>query len=69
VFDDSYEHEVQNNTDQQRLVLFFDVLRPMRMPGRILNAIMLALLKRTAYFRDARENIRQWETRNRVKMD
>jgi beta-hydroxylase len=69
VFDDSYEHEVQNNTDQQRVVLFFDVLRPMHIPGRILNAIMLALLKRTAYFRDARENIRQWETRNRVKLD
>ena len=69
VFDDSYEHEVQNNTDQQRVVLFFDVLRPMRTPGRILNNVMLALLKRTAYFRDAQENIRQWEARNRVKAD
>ena len=69
VFDDSYEHEVQNNTDQQRVVLFFDVLRPMRTPGRILNNIMFALLKRTVYFRDAQENIRQWEARNRVKVD
>ena len=67
VFDDSYEHEVQNNTDQQRVVLFFDVLRPMHTPGRILNSIMLALLKRTAYFLDAQENIRQWEERDRMK--
>jgi aspartyl/asparaginyl beta-hydroxylase (cupin superfamily) len=67
VFDDSFEHEVQNNTDQQRVVLFFDVLRPLRTPGRILNGIMLSLLKRTAYFRDAEQNIRQWEERNRMK--
>jgi aspartyl/asparaginyl beta-hydroxylase (cupin superfamily) len=67
VFDDSFEHEVQNNTDQQRVVLFFDVLRPLRTPGRILNSIMLSLLKRTAYFRDAEDNIRQWEKRNRMK--
>jgi len=67
VFDDSYEHEVQNNTGQQRVVLFFDVLRPLRTPGRILNGIMLALMKRTAYFRDAWENIRQWEQRSRMK--
>jgi beta-hydroxylase len=69
VFDDSFEHEVQNNTDQQRVVLFFDVLRPMRTPGRILNSLVLALLKRTAYFQDARENIRQWELRNGVKIN
>jgi beta-hydroxylase len=69
VFDDSYEHEVQNNTDQQRVVLFFDVLRPLRTPGRILNSIMLALLKRSAYFKDARENIRQWELRNGMTVE
>ena len=66
VFDDSYEHEVQNNTDQQRVVLFFDVLRPLRTPGRILNNAMLTLLKRTAYYQDARENIKQWEERDRA---
>jgi len=69
VFDDAYEHEVQNNTGEQRVVLFFDVIRPMRTAGRILNRVMLALLKRTAYFRDARENIRQWEQRNGMKLD
>ncbi|MCP3866973.1 MAG: aspartyl/asparaginyl beta-hydroxylase domain-containing protein [Gammaproteobacteria bacterium] len=67
VFDDSYEHEVQNNTDQRRVVLFFDVIRPMRTPGRLLNRVALALLKKTAYFRDARKNMEQWEsTRRRV---
>jgi aspartyl/asparaginyl beta-hydroxylase (cupin superfamily) len=69
VFDDSYEHEVQNNTGEQRVVLFFDVIRPLRTPGRVLNRIMLVLLKRTAYFQDARENIRQWEQRNRMTTD
>ena len=69
VFDDSYEHEVQNNTDQLRAVLFFDVLRPLRTRGRILNGIMITLLKRTAYFKDAQQNIRQWEKRRKIKMD
>jgi aspartyl/asparaginyl beta-hydroxylase (cupin superfamily) len=65
VFDDSNEHEVQNNTDEQRVVLFFDVNRPMRMPGRILNRLLIAILKRTAYFRDAQKNIDEWERRLR----
>jgi hypothetical protein len=30
---------------------------------------MLALLKRTAYFRDAQENIRQWEQRTRMTVE
>ena len=35
VFDDTYRHEVANDTDQERVVLLFDMDRPMRLPGRL----------------------------------
>lgn len=37
VFDDYYEHEVWNETDEHRVVQFFDVDRPMRPLGRFVN--------------------------------
>ncbi len=63
IFDDLYEHEVQNNTDEERVVLFFDVERPMRLPGRLLNKLLIAIMKRTAYVKDAGRNLQQWEKR------
>ena len=64
VFDDSYEHEVWNDTDEQRAVLFFDVDRPLRLPGRIVNRLQIAIMKRTACVKDAHRNLAQWERRN-----
>ena len=37
VFDDTYEHEVWNETDQERVILLFDFDRPMKFRGRMLN--------------------------------
>ncbi len=34
VFDDTFNHEVWNDTDETRVVLFVDVLRPLPSPGR-----------------------------------
>lgn len=33
VFDDTYMHSVENNTDETRIILFCDILRPMAKPG------------------------------------
>lgn len=63
VFDDTYEHEVKNETDQQRVVLIIDVTRPMRLPGRLVNAILMHGIKWTAYVQDARKNLLAWEDR------
>ncbi len=57
VFDDYYEHEVWNDTDETRVVLFFDVDRPMRPLGRLLNRAIIALFKQSAYIKDAKRNI------------
>jgi len=65
VFDDYYDHEVWNDTDEQRVVLFFDVDRPMRPLGRLANRLMIALIKRSAYVKDAQKKLQFWEDKYR----
>ncbi len=65
VFDDYYEHEVWNDTDEQRVVLFFDVDRPLRPWGRFVNRLMIAGIKRSAYVRDAQKRLQLWEDKLR----
>lgn len=66
-FDDTYPHEVWNNTDEPRAVLLLDVERPMRLPGRLVSRSMLWVLRRTGYFKDAMRNQRAWEKRFRAQ--
>jgi aspartyl/asparaginyl beta-hydroxylase (cupin superfamily) len=61
VFDDSYEHEAWNNSDQVRVVLFADFVRPLRFPANVINRILLAFALRSPFIRDARKNQRKWE--------
>jgi len=42
-FDDTYEHEAHNPTDEIRVVLFMDVLRPMSFPYNWLNRFILSV--------------------------
>ena len=63
VFDDTYDHEIWNDTDQLRVVLLFDFDRPMRLPGRLLNRGLMSAIKWTAYVQDARKNYLEWEDR------
>ena len=63
VFDDTYVHQVQNNTDGTRVVLFLDVIRPMRFPGSLLNRILLRLIRLSPFIQDAIKNQRAWEYR------
>ena len=61
VFDDTYEHEVLNDTDDERVVLLVDFDRPMRIWGRMLHKSFLTLLKLTAYYRDPASVMRSYE--------
>lgn len=63
VFDDTYEHEVWNDTDEERVILLFDFDRPMRLWGRILNTTFLQLMKMTAYYKDPKKNLANAEER------
>jgi len=61
VFDDFFEHEVWNDTDARRVVLFFDVDRPLRPFGALVNRLMIAAMKQSAYVRDAKRNAHEWD--------
>lgn len=61
VFDDTYDHEVHNDTDEERVVLLFDFDRPMRPMGRALHKFFVWAIKRSAYFKDAKRNMVAWE--------
>lgn len=63
IFDDTYKHQVENDTDGVRVVLFIDVLRPLKFPGSLLNRAVLALIRLSPFIQDARRNQRAWERR------
>jgi len=44
MFDDTYEHEVWNNTEETRVVLFLDIMRPMKFPFNVFNSAMMMLM-------------------------
>jgi len=60
VFDDSYLHEAWNNTDEIRVVLFLDIVRPMSFPASILNELLIGAIRRSPYIRDAKKNQERW---------
>jgi len=61
IFDDTYLHEAWNKSDEIRVVLFMDILRPLKFPGNFLNDIILSLIKRSSYIQDAKNNQDAWE--------
>ena len=61
VFDDTYDHEVLNDTPQQRVVLLFDFIRPMRFWGRALNWVFIQGLKLTAYYQEPKARMKDFE--------
>lgn len=63
VFDDTYEHEVRNDTDQVRVVLFMDFDRPMDRTGRAFNRLLIGAIRASAYVRDPLSNLAAWNAR------
>jgi aspartyl/asparaginyl beta-hydroxylase (cupin superfamily) len=63
VFDDTFEHEVWNDTDEERVILLFDFDRPMRPLGRLLNNSFLGLLRLTSFYREPMRRIHSLEDR------
>jgi ornithine lipid ester-linked acyl 2-hydroxylase len=61
VFDDTYPHEVWNDTDEHRVILLVQFQRPMRWVGRLVTRLLIAAVRRSPYIRDARVNVDHWE--------
>jgi ornithine lipid ester-linked acyl 2-hydroxylase len=69
LFDDTFDHEVWNDTDGYRAVLFMDIKRPLKQPSSALNDVILGLVKRTGYVQDARKNQAMWDARRQQLHD
>lgn len=63
LFDDGYDHHAWNDTDGVRVVLFVDVLRPLRPPAQQINRALIAAIGRSPYISDARNRHEAWERR------
>jgi len=57
VFDDTFPHEVWNETDDLRVVLLIQFRRPVRLPGRLLGAAFLAGVRHSPFVQEARRNL------------
>ncbi len=63
LFDDSFPHEAWNNTDSIRVILFLDIVRPIAFPVSIINNLLIELIARSPFVKDANVNQKQWEKR------
>ena len=64
-FDDTYEHEVGNDTDELRAVLFLDLDRPLDRFAEPCRRALLALLRASKYVRRPLANLRRWNLQRR----
>jgi beta-hydroxylase len=60
VFDDTYQHEVWNDTDGTRVVLLVQFERPLKQPGKWFADLFLGFVKRSAFVQEARDNVAKW---------
>lgn len=67
VFDDAYVHEVHNATDEPRVVLFIDFLRPCRWPVSWISRLVVFLARFSSPIRRARARLAAWERRASVE--
>jgi ornithine lipid ester-linked acyl 2-hydroxylase len=63
LFDDGYEHYAWNDTDGIRVVLFVDVVRPLRRPAADVNRAVLHAVTVSPFVRDAKRRHAAWEER------
>ena len=61
IFDDTYNHEVWNDTEGYRVVLFVDFARPMRAPFGWLNDRVLNMASLAPFIREAKGKQATWE--------
>jgi len=67
IFDDTFNHEVWNDTDETRVVLFVDVLRPLPEPLSTLNRLIVKAIGYSPFVLDAKRNQEAWERRYRER--
>ena len=61
IFDDAFEHEAWNHSDETRVVLFVDFNKPLRFPANLLNAALLRIAIFTPFIKEGADNHNEWE--------
>ena len=61
IFDDTHDHEAWNDTDENRVILFVDFLRPAPFPLSATNAGIVKVIGRSPFIRQGLTNIQKWE--------
>lgn len=59
VFDDSFEHRAWNDSEQIRVVLFVDFIRPVYFPFNILNRFAVYLISQSSLVQNGLKNLDQ----------
>lgn len=67
IFDETAEHEVMNESDQQRIVLYLDIFRPLPFPLNLLNRLVFSLLRRSYFITNILKEYRKLELAHRQK--
>jgi beta-hydroxylase len=57
VFDETNRHRVWNETDEARVVLFLQVRRPMRWPGRLAAKVLYQMIRHSSFVQDVRRSL------------
>ena len=63
MFDDTFEHEAWNRTDGVRVVLFVDIMRPMRFPANVVNAMATWMIALSPFVLGSYGSYSRWEKR------
>jgi beta-hydroxylase len=63
IFDDTYKHEVLNDTGEDRVVLLLHVRRPLRFPVSLLGRAVFGAIRWSPFVQDGLRNQRRWEER------
>ena len=63
MFDDTFNHEAWNDTDETRVVLFVDVMRPLPFPDSLINELIVKAIGYSPFVLDAKRNQEAWERR------
>lgn len=63
IFDDTYNHEVWNETDGYRVVLFVDFVRPVKFPFNLLNELIINVSLFAPFVKETKQNFKKWENK------
>jgi len=60
IFDDTFPHEAWNNSNDIRVVLFVDFIRPLKFPLSLINKFLIKLVSISPYVQKGKQNFENW---------